>query len=313
MVAFCPSMRRRGTALALAALLIPAGAGAQDGEGRGLRYEASLDVPLTVVGLAGTIAPSLLTDSEGTWTCRWCDRDGAGNDTLNGLDAATRRHLRWSHPEKAHEWSNVALAGSVVVPAAAFIAVRGGVSDGLGGETLLVLESSAVALALTQATKYGFRRARPWAHFGVLPAGEHLGSREGALSFVSGHASLSFAFAVSTGSLASLRGDDGKAWVWAGGLTFAAASSYLRIAADRHYLTDVLAGAALGATVGWVVPRLIDRKPAADATVESRARERATPVPLLHVALAPGRTGTRLVVTGGVQGGGPFVSATWRF
>jgi membrane-associated phospholipid phosphatase len=203
---------------------------------------------------------------------------------------------------------------SFVAPTTAFVAARGGFSDGFGDEMLLVLESSALTMALTQGTKYLFRRERPWAHAGEVPEGEHMGSRDSVLSFVSGHSSLAFTLAVSTGSLASLRGDDGKEWVWATGLTFAAATAYLRVAADRHYLTDVLAGAAIGAAVGWAVPRLIDRRESDGGSDEGVARE--TPVPLFTLALGAGRVGgprSAVLLTGGVQGGGGFVSAAWGF
>jgi membrane-associated phospholipid phosphatase len=40
------------------------------------------------------------------------------------------------------------------------------------------------------------------------------------------------------------------------GLGVAAFTSYLRMAAEQHYLTDVLAGAAIGSLVGWAVPVL---------------------------------------------------------
>lgn len=307
---------RRLVTVVLAATLAPADAAAQTAGSEGLRYKASLDVPLTLVGLAGTAGPTLLTDPTGPWTCRWCDRDVSGADTLNGLDAGVRRHWRWSDREKAQGWSNATLAASFVVPTAAFVGARGGFGDGLGNEMLLVLESSALTMALTEGTKYLFRRARPWACFGDPPAGEHLGSREGVMSFASGHASLSFALAVSTGSLASLRGDDGKEWVWVSGLTFAAATGYFRVAADRHYFTDILAGAAIGATVGWVVPRLIDRRPDPVGPEPVAQERRETPVPLFSLPLGAGRVGgpgSAVFLTGGMQGGGPFASATWRF
>jgi membrane-associated phospholipid phosphatase len=309
-------MRHLATLAVLVAALLPADTAAQDSRDDGLEYRASLDVPLTLAGVAGTIGPRLLTDPTRTRPCRWCDRDAAGMDSLNGLDSGARRRWRWSNVAKAHDWSNVALVASFAAPTTAFVAARGGFGDGLGEEMLLVLESSALTLALTQGTKHLFRRERPWAHFAEPPAEEHLGSRESVLSFASGHASLSFALAVSTGSLASLRGDDGKEWVWVSGLTFAAATSYLRVAADRHYLTDVLAGAALGATVGWVVPRLVDRKPSPVGPQPAAQVRRETPAPLFSLALGAGRVGgpgSAVFVSGGMRGGGPFVSATWGF
>jgi len=306
-------MRRRLVVLTLATVLAATGARGQEPSSEGLRYKASLDVPLTVAGLAGTFGPKLLTDKATDWACRWCDRDASGKDTLNGLDSGVRRHWRWDDVEKAHVLSNVTLALAFVAPTTAYVAGRGGFGDGLGDEMLLVLESSALSLALTQGTKYLFRRERPWAHAGEVPPGERMGSRDSVLSFASGHSSLSFSLAVSLGSLASLRGDDGKEWVWATGLTMAAATGYFRIAADRHYLTDVLAGAAIGATVGWIVPRLIDRRPE-EGPVPAVARE--AKVPLFTLALGAGRVGgpgSAVLLAGGVQGGGGFVSASWGF
>ena len=122
-----------------------------------------------------------------------------------------------------------------------------------------------------------------------------------------------FSAAVSLGSLSSLRGDEGKEWVWASGLTFAAATAYFRVAADRHYFLDVLAGAALGAAVGWVVPRLFDRRP--EETAETTARRPTPPVAAFGFVIGGG-AGPRpggVLVTGGVQSGGPFVSASWSF
>jgi membrane-associated phospholipid phosphatase len=40
------------------------------------------------------------------------------------------------------------------------------------------------------------------------------------------------------------------------GVPLAAATGYFRLAADRHYLTDVLAGAGVGLAVGYAVPAL---------------------------------------------------------
>jgi hypothetical protein len=71
------------------------------------------------------------------------------------------------------------------------------------------------------------------------------------LSFFSGHTALAFSFAVSAGTIASMRSYRNAGWVLGSGLTMAAATGYLRIAADRHYFTDVLTG---GRGLGRSVP-----------------------------------------------------------
>ena len=307
-------MRTSPLALALAVSLVATGAAAQEPIDQGLEYRPSLDVPVTLAGFAGAIGPRLLTDPTATWTCRWCDRDEEGRSTLNGLDAAARKSWRWSDQEKADAWSDRTVFLSGAASVTAFVAARGGIGDGFGGEMLIVLEAAVVSSALTQATKYLTRRARPWAAAGEPPPGDHVGSRESVLSFPSGHTSMAFALAVATGSLASLRDDPGQEWVWATGLTFAAATGYLRVAADRHYLLDVLAGAALGTAVGWAIPRLIDRRPdEIDETAAARAS--ALPMPALGI-LVGGGTGPRpggVLLSGGMHGGAPFLSASWSF
>jgi membrane-associated phospholipid phosphatase len=76
------------------------------------------------------------------------------------------------------------------------------------------------------------------------------------LSFYSGHSTFAFAAAAAIGETASRRGYRGARLVWAIGFAVAATTGYLRIAADRHYLTDVLTGAATGTAIGWAVPYL---------------------------------------------------------
>ena len=60
---------------------------------------------------------------------------------------------------------------------------------------------------------------------------------------------------------------------WAAGLPLAALTGYLRIAADRHYLSDVLVGAGAGTLFGTLVPRLL-HSPGAAATPQQRGPAR---------------------------------------
>jgi membrane-associated phospholipid phosphatase len=56
-----------------------------------------------------------------------------------------------------------------------------------------------------------------------------------------------------------LRGDSGWPWIHAGGAAAAAAVAYFRIAADKHWLTDVAVGAAIGSAIGVALPLLLHR------------------------------------------------------
>ncbi len=65
-----------------------------------------------------------------------------------------------------------------------------------------------------------------------------------------------------------------------GSILTACAIGALRIVSDRHYLSDVLVGAAMGFAVGYLVPRsLLPPPPASTRRPSSRARERRAQKP----------------------------------
>ena len=99
---------------------------------------------------------------------------------------------------------------------------------------------------------------------------------DGNLSFFSGHTSFAFSLAVASGTVASMRGYRAAPAVWGVGLGAAAVTGYLRIAADRHYATDVMTGALVGSALGFAVPYLLHR----------RGRETREP-PRLQFGVAP--------------------------
>jgi membrane-associated phospholipid phosphatase len=98
------------------------------------------------------------------------------------------------------------------------------------------------------------------------------------LSFYSGHTSESVSLAVAAGTVASIRHYRLAPLVWATSLPLALATGYLRIGADRHYFTDVLTGALVGAAIGFLVPYVFHRgNDATGATVASPTTRGSTP------------------------------------
>jgi membrane-associated phospholipid phosphatase len=75
-------------------------------------------------------------------------------------------------------------------------------------------------------------------------------------SFPSGHAAQSFAAMVFFASVYEQLHPDNSGWVWAGCVGSAATIGWLRHEAGYHFTTDILAGVAIGAAAGWLVPRL---------------------------------------------------------
>ena len=74
------------------------------------------------------------------------------------------------------------------------------------------------------------------------------------LSFYSGHTSEALALATASGTIGEMRGYRWAPLAWGVGGAFAAVTAYLRIAADKHWLTDVIAGAVVGVGMGFATP-----------------------------------------------------------
>lgn len=195
----------------------------------------------------GTLIKPDIAPSE----CRWCDANGFDDEL---------RSLRWSDRRAADVASDVISYGVAPVSAGALVAIAAA-SSGRACELsvdLTILAESLVASGLLgEAFRLSTARERPSVH--ALPPDEKPmtdSPEENNMSFVSGHSATSFALAVSSGMIASMRKRRLAPVIWATGLTLAAASSYLRIASDEHYATDVLAGSVLGAAVGLAIPLL---------------------------------------------------------
>jgi hypothetical protein len=105
-------------------------------------------------------------------------------------------------------------------------------------------------------------RYRPYAYFDSTPDSK-LQDSDSAKSFFSSHTSSTFtAASFLTFYYSRMFPDgDGKYWIGAAAFGGAAATGALRIAAGRHFLTDVIAGAAWGTFIGYLIPKLHEVKP----------------------------------------------------
>ena len=77
-------------------------------------------------------------------------------------------------------------------------------------------------------------------------------------AFPSGHTANAFAAAVFLSSVyAKLHpGSSATPWIWAGSLTLAAATGYMRYRGGKHFPTDITSGAIIGSLIGWGLPKL---------------------------------------------------------
>lgn len=146
--------------------------------------------------------------------------------------------------------ADVLMVGAALVPAALVPGRRGSELLTLGA---MYAETLGLAYALDESLKSIVTRYRPYAY--ALNAAD-FSSSDVAASFPSRHATIAFASAVFALSVFDelQPGSPWRPWVWASGLGLATITTVLRVTSGDHFPSDVLAGAALGAALGFLVP-----------------------------------------------------------
>lgn len=196
----------------------------------------------------------------------WADGSAPNNrpfileevQTLDPLDinefdrSATRRYS-----PQAAKISDIFMYSAVVAPLSLTLTDMG--SKEPLTVTAMHLETLLLNGGVTYLMKNLFRRTRPFVYNddARIPDSLRL-SRTARRSFPSGHTSTAFASMVFLATVYGKMNPDSssKNLVWAGCLATAGMTGYLRYAAGYHYPSDILAGAALGAFAGWLVPQL---------------------------------------------------------
>jgi membrane-associated phospholipid phosphatase len=128
--------------------------------------------------------------------------------------------------------------------------------------SVIAIQSEALTGLLSRAGHYGIARARPDTGPCIEDASYSSGCFRGtSASFPGGHvASAAVGAGVVCAHHLHLPLYGGGFWDTAACLTnvgIAAATGYARMAADRHYVSDTLLGAALGAATGFLLPSLV--------------------------------------------------------
>jgi membrane-associated phospholipid phosphatase len=167
-----------------------------------------------------------------------------------GFDVGVRDALRWhdDHLRTALTLSRVLTISVTLSSLGTPFLSRHPYGDFLS----LVLQPWSATLMTTTALKISVGRQRPYARYGTF---ESRGSSDN-VGFPSGDTSSSFAIATSTAYLLGREHTDYAPLVWSVSLLLASSAGYLRIAADYHYFSDVMTGAALGSLLGILFPML---------------------------------------------------------
>jgi hypothetical protein len=182
--------------------------------------------------------------------CGWCE--------TNDFDRWMRRLLLVEEGRAAAVTSDLLLVGivpavslsGVIVPALVHDQGRYAIQD-----TAIMINAVLTTALATDLAKTLFARRRPDATYARRAEGEaRVSSRREMRSFFSGHASLSCSIAASASTLAFLRGYELAPYLALGSGAAALTTSILRMVADRHWATDVLAGVVVGTLAGVLIP-----------------------------------------------------------
>jgi membrane-associated phospholipid phosphatase len=211
------------------------------------RFDVRLLPSGAVLGATAALglAPILLAGRLPHTTCAPCDPA-----SLPPIDRGTVGAVRpgWGTLSNVAEFAVVGSAG--------FLLAREAHGDwGVAGENLTVFaQAIGTATLLDNWVKILVARPRP-ARYLASAAGTSTSAATG-LSFPSGHTTGAMAAAFAYWSIQSRRGTAGaRSGGVAALITAAAVVGVLRVVAREHFPTDVMAGALLGAVIGWEVPQ----------------------------------------------------------
>ena len=208
-----------------------------------LSYDLSVDLPLTLG--AGAIYVGLNT-APGRQVVQEGARPHSGPGGVDHL-AVLELRREFILP------SDLVLAGGLAL--GLLFSGADGLSDDGSPLPRLLLFAEALAIngALTELAKYAVRRPRPYTF------SERLGTPDDDLSFFSGHAShvaVSTFFAARSLDLTGDLSLAERVLAYGGATLLTATVAALRVAAGKHWPSDVLTGALVGGSVGFLVAEL---------------------------------------------------------
>lgn len=255
-----------------------------------LHVHWEVDLPLLLGASAIWVGTELARDHLVPAAPRWT-RASAG-------DLALRNALTWRSPATARRLSDAIAVG--VVPLFCVTMTLADVGTARQWRVLhedLIVASEAIAVAgvLTQVLKFSTARGRPYTYEVYHdPANADVdkllvAEADAFLSFPSAHASVGFAFVSSFATVATLRRRKLAPYLWGFGMPLAGFVAYLRVAAYRHWVSDVVIGSTIGSVVGAGLPILLHH-PRFGLLSRLSARKRP-----LELRVLPSATGATLL------------------
>jgi membrane-associated phospholipid phosphatase len=129
--------------------------------------------------------------------------------------------------------------------------------ENYGTIALMGVETFLLTQGITSLAKVIFHRTRPYAYNPSVSIEERL-QKDARASFFSGHTSQAAAGCFFFAAVYQQYNPTSKARfvVWSLAAAIPAVVGFMRVHSGKHFLTDVLVGYGVGASVGILVPRL---------------------------------------------------------
>lgn len=176
-------------------------------------------------------------------------------NSINRLD----RDAISNNSTNAKKISDIILYSSLSLPVIAYVIPKcrfEGMAVGL-----MAVETILITNGITNISKGLSKRYRPFNYDPAVSIERKL-EGEARLSFFSGHTSVTTAMSF---LMATIITDvhpniKNKYLIWSTAAIIPATIGFLRYEAGRHFPTDIIAGYALGASIGYLIPRLHKQK-----------------------------------------------------
>lgn len=217
------------------------------------RTNLGIEIPITVGALGADLG--LLYSQRQLNVLDTATISGLDVADIPGIDRIATRQWSPTAANFSHALVGLSAVGAITV------SMTRGPRSRIVETGVIFAESFLMNELITNSTKLWVRRTRPFVYNDDAPLKKKR-EHDARLSFVSGHSSVAAVFCFSAASVYTDWYPDrkGKALVWAAAATIPAVTAALRVAAGKHFPTDVVAGYLVGAGSGLLVPWLHKRR-----------------------------------------------------